>query len=84
MKSGHQLSGMVSSFRTNWQQFLAIHIAINALVFIVLGPLASLLLHLSVGFSGDAALSDQDILYFFVKPVGLGCLNSMGSGMPGH
>ena len=71
MKSGLQLSGMVSSLRTNWQQFLAIHIAINALVFIVLGPLASLLLHLSIGFSGETALSDQDILYFFVKPVGL-------------
>jgi glycerophosphoryl diester phosphodiesterase len=79
MKYGHQLSVMVNSFRNNWQQFLAIHVAINVLVFIVLGPLAGLLLQLGIGFSGDAALSDQDILYFLIKPVGLVSMLIVGS-----
>ena len=71
MKTGRQLSAMFSLFKSSWPQFLFIHIAIHALVFITLGPLASLLLRLSVGLSGDVALSDQDILYFFMSPLGL-------------
>ena len=64
-------SGIFSMFRANWQQLLSIHIAVNALIVILLGPLAGGLLRMALSFSGSAALSDQDILFFLLTPGGL-------------
>jgi len=58
-------------FRASWRQLLSIHIAVNALILIILGPLASGLLRLALSFSGNAALSDQDILFYVLTPGGL-------------
>ena len=58
-------------FASNWRQFLAIHLAVNVLIFVLLAPAATLLLRLAITLSGDAALSDQDILFFILSPVGL-------------
>jgi len=58
-------------FASNWQQFLAIHLAVNVLIFVFLAPAAMLLLRLTIALSGDAALSDEDILFFILSPVGL-------------
>ncbi len=58
-------------FIANWRHFLAVHFVVNALVFVVLAPVASLLLNLAVTLSGDSALSDQDIIFFLLSPVGL-------------
>jgi len=71
MQLVQQSSRILDLFKTNWQQFLAIHVVINALVFMILGPLAGLLLHVAVAFSGEVALSDQDIFFFLLRPVGL-------------
>jgi len=60
---------MLAVFKHCWRQFLLIHLIINGLIFIILGPLAGALLQLVVAFSGDVALSDQDILMFLLKPV---------------
>jgi glycerophosphoryl diester phosphodiesterase len=57
-------------FMANWTRFLAIHVAVSLLVFTILTPMASLLLRLAVSFSGQAALSDQDILFFILSPGG--------------
>ncbi len=57
-------------FRKHWKQFLAIHLAANLLVFAVLGPLLSLVVGWVVLASGDAALTDQDILFYFLSPRG--------------
>jgi glycerophosphoryl diester phosphodiesterase len=62
---------LFSELAGNWRQFLLIHIAINVVTFMFLAPLATLLLHLAVSLSGDAALSDQDILFYAFRPVGL-------------
>ena len=62
---------LFARFISNWRQFLAIHVAVNVLVFVFLAPAAALLLRLAISLSGDAALSDQDIVYFILSPVGL-------------
>jgi len=62
---------LFGKFVSNWRQFLAIHVAVNVLVFVFLAPAATLLLSLAISLSGDAALSDQDIVYFILSPVGL-------------
>ena len=59
-----------SKFKSNWRSFLAIHIAVNVLVFLVLAPISAALLRTAVSLSGDAALSDQDILFFVLSPAG--------------
>ncbi len=79
MSAIKQWSELFSSWITNWRQFLAVHVVINVLVFVILAPLATLLLNLAVTLSGDAALSDQDIVFFLLSPSGLVALLVTGS-----
>jgi glycerophosphoryl diester phosphodiesterase len=65
--------------RANWRNALACHILATIIAYILLTPLASLLLNIAVSRSGDSALSDQEILFFFLKPFGLGCLVLLGA-----
>ena len=62
---------LFEKFASNWRQFLVIHLAVNILIFVFLAPAATLLLRLAIALSGDAALSDQDILFFILSPTGL-------------
>ena len=61
---------LVAQLGANWRPFLAIHLAVTLLVFVLLAPLATALLRMAVTLSGDAALSDQDILFFVLSPGG--------------
>jgi glycerophosphoryl diester phosphodiesterase len=61
---------LTERFLAYWARFLAVHIAVTALVFTILTPAAAFLLRLAVSLSGEAALSDQDILFFFLTPAG--------------
>jgi len=71
-KAGSQeIRQLLDRFTQNWPQFLAIHLVVNVLVFVFLAPAAMLLLRLAVTLSGDVALSDQDIFFFVISPVGL-------------
>jgi glycerophosphoryl diester phosphodiesterase len=58
-------------FSSNWRQFLAIHVAVNVLVFILLAPAATLLLHWVIHLSGKVVLSDEDIVFFIFSPAGI-------------
>ncbi len=70
---------LIQRFKVNWKNFLAIHIAVSALVFALLTPLAGLLLQLAIDLSGSAALSDQDILFFALSPFGFVSALILGS-----
>jgi glycerophosphoryl diester phosphodiesterase len=59
-------------FRSQWRQFLAIHLAASGLSLLVLTPLYTTLLGWLILASGDVALTDEDILYFVLSPTGLG------------
>jgi glycerophosphoryl diester phosphodiesterase len=63
----------------NWPQFLAIHLAVNLLIFVLLAPAAMLSLRIAVSLSGDAALSDQDIFFFILSPGGFLSFLVMGA-----
>jgi len=71
MSAFNQWLEFFSLFAAKWRQFLAVHVVINVLVFVILAPLATVLLNLAVALSGDAALSDQDIVFFLMSPAGL-------------
>ena len=65
------IRSLFSRFAANWQQFLAIHVTVNILIFTLLAPAVLLMLRLAITLSGNAALSDEDILFFILSPVGL-------------
>lgn len=64
------IRALFERFSHNWRSFLAIHVVVNVLIFLVLAPLSAVLLRAAISLSGDAALSDQDILFFILSPAG--------------
>mgnify|MGYP001820150677 CR=1 FL=1 len=71
MRQGwNDVSGLMEQLRASFRPFMSIHIAVSLLIVVLLSPLSALLLRLSVLLSGDAALSDQDILFFILSPGG--------------
>jgi len=61
-------------FRRSWRQLLVTDLAYKLLAFALLTPLTGAALRLAVGLSGRAALADQDILHFALRPLGLAFL----------
>jgi glycerophosphoryl diester phosphodiesterase len=74
-----EIPELMRRFRRNWRRLLVIHLTVTVLVFTILTPLAGLLLRLTVRLSGSAALSDTDILFFVLSPVGFVALLLLGS-----
>lgn len=66
-----QLALVKKRFLQSWPRFLVIHLVVNVLTVALLLPLASLLLRAAIALSGDSALSDQDIFFFFLSPTGI-------------
>jgi len=62
---------VLEAFRLNWRLFLGIHIAVNILSLTVLTPLFTLLMGWLILASGNKALTDEDILFFALSPVGM-------------
>lgn len=54
----------------SWPKLVATDLIYKAAAFVILTPLTALVLQLLLRLSGDTALSDQDILYFAMKPLG--------------
>lgn len=75
----NNIHDMWADIHANWRNALACHVLATIIAYILLTPLASLLLNIAVSRSGDSALSDQEILFFFLKPFGLGCLVLLGA-----
>jgi len=65
------LREILSTIRQHWRIFLGIHVAANLLSLAVLTPLYTLLTGGLILASGDAALTDEDILLFALSPLGL-------------
>ena len=66
----NQLREAWGTFRRHWLLFLALHLLAGLLLSVLLGPLLSLLLGWLVTASGNVALTDQDILYAVLSPLG--------------
>jgi len=61
---------VVSDLTRAWKPLVTTDLAYKVLAFVVLTPLSAVLLRLLIRFSGQTALSDQDILFFFLRPMG--------------
>jgi glycerophosphoryl diester phosphodiesterase len=65
-------------FRHTWPQLLLVTLATRIAVTLLLAPGAALLLRFFIGRQGRAALSDQEILFFFLSPAGVLALVLVG------
>lgn len=74
----HLLSTVAADFRRHWKTLAPTDIAYKVVALIVLLPLAGILFRVLVAFSGKSVLSDQDILFFFLGPVGWICFVLVG------
>ena len=71
MRYRYYLCEILAILRKHWRIFLGIHVAANLLSLAVLAPLYTLLCGWLILASGEAALTDEDILSFALSPLGL-------------
>jgi glycerophosphoryl diester phosphodiesterase len=62
---------ILSAFRHGWLTMLAVHLVVSISSAMVIAPLATLAIGISVRTSGESALSDTDILSFIATPAGI-------------
>jgi glycerophosphoryl diester phosphodiesterase len=65
-------------FRRTWPQLLLVTLATRLAVMVLLLPGLALLLRFFLSRQGRRALSDEEILFFFLSPVGLAALLVVG------
>ena len=73
------LAGIGRAFLAKPGSYLATHVLGSLLAYVLLVPLFSLLFNRVVSWSGAQALSDQEILYFALSPLGLLSLLLVGA-----
>lgn len=56
-----------------WKQLVVTDLVCKAITFALLTPLLGVLFRVMLAMSGNAVVTDQDILYFLLGPVGWGC-----------
>lgn len=64
------MNAVIRDFRICWKNLVLTDITFKIIAFIVLTPLVGLLFQASLAISGNAVLADQDILFFFLGPMG--------------
>ena len=66
-------------FRRAWWHLLVTDVVFRVVAFVLLAPLAGLLLRFFVSTSGSAVVADTDLVSFFLHPIGIATVIVMGS-----
>ena len=61
------------------KQLVVTDIVFKAVAFVVLTPLVGMLFQWFISMSGRSVLADEDILYFFISPIGWVCVVVVGA-----
>lgn len=69
----------VGDFLQAWPRLLATDLVYKIIAFVFLIPLVGIALELFMSTRGTTVLADQDILFFFLSPVGLAALVVVGT-----
>ena len=75
---GSLIGDTVRSFRATWKSLAVTDIAYKIIALILLTPLVGILFRVLLAVSGKTVLADQDILFFFLGPVGWVCAIVVG------
>src|SRR5262245_45104987 len=73
------LQVILRDLTASWKTLALTDIAFKILTFSLLTPLVTFLFRSMLALSGNAVLSDQDILFFFLGPAGWVCLLLVGA-----
>ncbi len=73
------LTDMARSFKASWKSLALTDFVYKIIAFVVLTPLVGILFRLLIATSGKAVLSDMDILFFFLGPMGWLCFILVGA-----
>lgn len=73
------VSGVVRDFRRSWRALAVTHVLYSVAAFCLLTPALTVSVNLLVSLSGSAALTDEDILWFTLRPAGLVVLIGVGA-----
>jgi len=73
------LRDVAADFRRSYRQLALVHVVSGTIAGAVLGPAVTILLHWLVSTSGKSALSDLDIVFFALSPIGLITLVVVGA-----
>jgi glycerophosphoryl diester phosphodiesterase len=73
------IGGTARTFYRSWKQLVLTDIVYKLIALVLLTPLVGGLFRLLVAISGSAVLSDVDILFFFLGPVGWVCSIVVGA-----
>lgn len=71
-------SSITSDLRSGWKQLAATDLLYKVIAFVALTPFVGILLRVILAVSGNSLLADQDILFFFLGPVGWLCAITVG------
>lgn len=77
------LDRVLRDFRDSWKVLALTDIAYKIVAWMVLTPLVGVLFRTWLSVAGKTVLADQDILLFFLEPVGWICLITVGALITG-
>ena len=69
-QEGSSLSRILRDLRATWPQLATTDILYKILAFVILTPLTAALVRMVVSMSGRTVLADEDLLFFFLRPLG--------------
>lgn len=76
-------AGALGDFRRAWPHLFLLSLVTRVAVAVLLLPALALVLRLALASRGRAALSDQEILFFFLSPIGIATLCGLGGAWIG-
>ncbi|QDT31097.1 Glycerophosphoryl diester phosphodiesterase [Thalassoglobus polymorphus] len=77
------LQTMTELFKASWRSLVLADLLFKLIAFIVLTPLSSLLFRIFLSYSGHEILTDTDIAFFFLHPLGIVWLILVGTTLFG-
>ena len=73
------LRGVIGDLRLSWKELALAGLVFKIIAFVVLTPLVGILFRVLIAMSGTSVLSDVDLLYFFLRPIGWLCFIIVGA-----
>jgi glycerophosphoryl diester phosphodiesterase len=73
------IDGVLGDFRRCWKKLFLTDVFYKVIAFVLLTPLVAVLFRVFISMSGNTVLADQDVLFFFLAPVGWLCLITVGA-----
>jgi glycerophosphoryl diester phosphodiesterase len=73
------LAAVARDLRQSWKALVLTDITYKLIAFVVLTPAIGILFRVLIATSGNSILTDQDLLFFFLRPTGRICLIAVGA-----